>query len=167
MTNCKEFVLDDATAITAFPVADVPAGTAAWQLHPVISRTGDGFSPTLSRAVTIGQWRAAYGGTAAAALIPIRRNTGKARDSEGDGVEGRLHTVSVSCQVDDRDPAVWARLLSLERTPSHLLLTFRDGTTQAFVAATRDTYVCNVERDGAKTSVTFRIQCVMGIQLMA
>lgn len=167
MNNCKEFVLDDLMAITAIPVDDVAVNNEAWQLNPTIRNTGDGFSPVLTNAITIGLQKATYGNTTAKALIPIKRFTGKAKDEEGDTVAGRLHTVTVNCEVDEREPDVWAHLLSLERTASHLLLTFRDGITQAFVNATRDSYLCNVERDGAKTSVAFRIQCLMGIQVIA
>lgn len=163
MNNCKEFVLDDAIAVTAIPIDDMNIATAPWQLNPVIQRTGDGFSPTLTHAITIGLRPAATGGT----LVPIHRNTGKANDEEADSVAGRLHTVTVNCQVDEREPEIWTHLLTLERTPSHLLLTFRDGSTQAFVAATRDAYTCTTSRDGAKTTVSFRIQCLMGIQTIA
>jgi hypothetical protein len=73
--------------------------------------------------------------------------------------------VTVNCQIDDRDPSVWTKLLTLERTPSHLMLTFRDKI-RAFVQANKDTYLCTVDRDGAKTSVQFRIECLMGIQML-
>ena len=79
---------------------------------------------------------------------------------------GRLHTVTVQCEVDDRDGTVWADLLKLERTPAHLLLTFRGGI-RAFVQGSIDTYHCEVERDGAKTSVQFKVQSLMGIQLIS
>jgi hypothetical protein len=167
MTNCKEFVLDDLMAVTAIPVSDFSPGFAAWQLTPTIPSAG--FSPTLTRAIVIGQKPAVAGGR----LIPIVKLTGKAKDDETDSVAGRLHKVAVTCQVDDRDLSgddsgmtVLDYLLSLERTPSHLLLTFRDGTTRGFVQATGDTYICTVERDGAKTSVAFHIQNTMGIQLI-
>lgn len=159
MTQCSEFVLDDLMAITAIPVADYTPGFAAWQLRPTIPSAG--FSPTLTRAIVVGQRPAVAGGR----LIPIMKFTGKAKDDESDSVAGRLHKVTVTCQADDRDPAVWDHLLALERTPSHLLLTFRDGT-RGFAQATADTYICTVERDGAKTSVAFHIQCLMGIQLI-
>ena len=159
MTQCSEFVLDDLMAITAIPVADYSPGFAAWQLTPTIPSAG--FSPTLTRAIVVGQQPAVAGGR----LIPIMKLTGKAKDDESDSVAGRLHKVTVTCQADDRDPAVWDHLLALERTPSHLLLTFRDGT-RGFAQATQDTYTCTVERDGAKTSVAFHIQCLMGIQLI-
>lgn len=159
MTQCSEFVLDDLMAITAIPVADYSPGFAAWQLTPTIPSAG--FSPTLTRAIVVGQRPAVAGGR----LIPIMKFTGKAKDDESDSVAGRLHKVTVSCQADDRDPAVWDHLLALERTPSHLLLTFRDGT-RGFAQATQDTYTCTVERDGAKTSVAFHIQDLMGIQLI-
>lgn len=159
MNNCKEFVLDDMMAITAIPVADVTIGAAAWQLQPTIPAAA--FSPSLASAVTIGQQPATAGGM----LIPIIRKTGKAKDSESDSVAGRQHAVSVSCDVDDRDSAVWNLLQILERTPSHLLLTFRGGV-QAFVQATQDTYQCLVERDGSKTGVQFSIGNLMGIQLI-
>lgn len=160
MTNCKEFVLDDLMAVTAIPVSDFSPGFAAWQLTPTIPSAG--FSPTLTRAIVIGQKPAVAGGR----LIPIVKLTGKAKDDETDSVAGRLHKVTVTCQVDDRDGGVWADLLTLERRQSHLLLAFRDGTTRGFVQATGDTYICTVERDGAKTSVAFHIQNTMGIQLI-
>ena len=166
MNNCKEFVLDDVMAITAIPVSDFIPGVSSWQLRPTID--GDGFAPPLTSAITIGQQPA----SADALLIPIMRTTGKAKDAESDSVSGRLHTVSVSCEVDTRDLSpddtgrtVLDHLLLLERTPSHLLLTFRDGQ-QGFVQATQDTYMCEVERDGAKTSVQFKVQCLMGIQMI-
>lgn len=158
MTTCKEY-RDDVMAITAIPITDFNLGTAQWQLTPTIVKTG--FSPTLSTAITIGVTPATTNGT----LIPIVRTTGKAKDDESDSVAGRLHTVTVNCQVDERDTSVWDNLLTLERTPSHLLLTFRD-TTQAFVAATEDSYIFTYDRDGAKTSVQFRIQNYMGIQTL-
>ena len=160
MNNCKEFALDDLTAVTAIPVADYSPGTAAWQLRAAIPASD--FSPVLTGAIVIGREPAVPGG----ALVPIVRATGKAKDAESDSVAGRLHTVTVTCEADDRDPSAWDVLLRLERTPSHLLLTFRDGT-RGFASATRDTYVCEVERSGAKTSVSLRVQDLMGIQLLA
>lgn len=159
MNNCKEFYLDDLLAVTAIPVADYTPGAAAWQLKPTIP--DESFSPTLTNAIAIGLQPAVENGR----LVPIVRNSGKAKDDESDSVAGRLHTVSVSCEADDREGAVWDHLLALERTPSHLLLTFRGGA-RAFVMATEDTYTCETGRDGAKTSVTFRIQDLMGIQLI-
>lgn len=159
MTSCKEFYLDDVMAITAIPVEDYNLGTLAWQLRPVIQE--DTFFPNLENAIVIGMLPAVPGGR----VIPIRKLTGKAKDEESDSVAGRLHTVTVTCQVDDREAEVWDNLLALERTPSHLLLLFRDGA-RGFVSATEDTYLCSVEHDGAKTSVEFRIQDLMGIQLL-
>lgn len=165
MLNCKEYELDDLLAVTAIPVTDFSPGTAAWQLKPVIASAS--LSPTLTNAVAIGL-QPVTGGR----LIPIKRMSGKAKDSEGDSVAGRKHTVSVSCEADDRDLTADSRgetvldhLLRLERTPSHLLLTFRGGQ-RAFVIATDDTYTCEVSRDGAKTSVQFKIENLMGIQLI-
>lgn len=159
MTSCKEYYLDDILAITAIPLADLTVGTLAWQLSPTISE--DDFYPTLDNAITIGIQPATEGGI----LIPIIRNTGKAKDSESDSVAGRLHTVSITCDVDDREGIVWNDLLKLERNPFHLALLFRGGQ-HAFVSATEDNYLCNAERDGSKTTVTFRIQNLMGIQLI-
>ena len=162
-SNCKEFVLDDALSITAVPIDNIPAvsvNSPANSLTKTIGRNG--FAPSLAGAITIGQQPAVAGGI----LIPIKQFTGKAKDDESDSVAGRLHTVTVTCNVDDRELDVWNHLLTLERTCRHLILTFRDGS-RAFVSATEDTYLCNVERDGAKTTVTFRIQNVMGIQLIA
>ena len=170
MNSCKEFVLDDLMAICAIPVANIPAGSPdspANSLSPTIA--ANGFSPSLTGAVVIGQAPATEGG----ALVPIRKHTGKAKDDESDSVAGRLHTVTVTCEVDDRDTSAdrngkrtWDYLLQLERGTFHLLLTFRDGETRAFVAATEDTYLFNAERDGSKTTVTFRIQNLMGVQLI-
>ena len=173
MNNCQEFVLDDLMAVTAIPVGNISAsvaGSPANSLAPSIAvDTITGISGIFAGAIVIGRQPATEGG----ALIPIRKYTGKAKDDEGDGVAGRLHTVSVRCEVDDRDTTPDAGgkslldyLLSLERTPRHLLLTFRDGTTKGFVSATQDTYQCTVERDGAKTSVAFRVQNLMGIQML-
>lgn len=157
MRFCKEFLLADIVSITAIPVIDFIPGDASWQLTPTIP--AGRFSPVLTNAVTIGSPSAAAGG----AVIPIMRATGKAKDAESNSVAGRLHDVTVTCEADDRDPSLWNYLFAIERTPSHLLLTLRDRT-KAFVLATEDTYLCEVERDGAKTSVTFRIQNTMGIQ---
>ena len=159
MSTCKEFHLDDVMAITAIPVTDFNPGFSGWQLQPVIAEAA--FSPALTSAITIGQQPATTDGT----LVPIMRGTGKAKDDESDQTAGRLHKVTVTCQIDDRDPSVWTNLLTLERTPSHLLLTFRDQS-RAFVQASKDTYLCTVDRDGAKTSVQFRIECLMGIQML-
>ena len=157
--SCKEFNLDDLLAITAIPVTDYSMGTRDWQLKPTILNTA--FSPSLTNAITIGIMPATAGGK----LIPIMRASGKAKDSEDDSVAGRKHSVSVSFEADDRESAVWNYLFSLERTPCHLLLTFRGGT-RGFVAATEDTYMCEVDRSGGKTSVSFKIENLMGIQLI-
>lgn len=159
MASCKEFILDDMTAITAIPLSDLAIGTASWQLTPTVP--ADDFSPVLGNAVTIGLQSAEQGAT----FIPIMRKSGKAKDDESDSVAGRLHTVTVNCEVDERDPSVWDNLLALERTPAHILLTFRDQS-RAFVQGSEDTYQCTVSRDGSKITVAFRIQCIMGIQML-
>jgi len=172
MSNCKEFLLEDLMAITAIPVSDIPAGdvdSPVNKLTPTIA--DDDFNPTLDNAIVIGRQAATAGGV----LVPIKRLSGKAKDDTQDSVAGRLHTVTVNCEVDERGGELWAPIaamnnvpcsLRLERTPHHLLLTFRDDT-KGFVAATEDTYQCSIERDGAKVSVAFRIQNLMGIQLLA
>lgn len=163
MTNCKEFVLDDVMAVTAIPLANISASSITSpvnQLSPTLPSST--IVPSmLSSSITIGLQPTVLGGT----LIPIMRKSGKAKDDESDSVAGRLHTVTVTCEADDRDSDVWNHFLALERTPSHLLLTFRDNT-RAFVSATEDTYLCNVERDGSKTSITLRVQNLIGIQLL-
>lgn len=159
MNNCKEYQFDDLMAITAIPIDDYVLSTEAWQLRPTIGTTQ--FSPTLSHAIVIGLQPATVGGI----LIPIRRKTGSAKDSESDSVAGRMHTVTVSCKVDDRNGALWDHLLTLERTPCHLLLTFRGGQ-QAFVAVTQDAYTCEIERSGSETGISFKVYNLMGIQLI-
>ena len=162
MNSCQEINLEDLTQIVAVPLENIPASdpqSAANSLSPTI-REQD-FQYPLTGAVTIGARAAVSGGE----LIPIKRDTGKAKDSGSDAVSGRLHTVTVTAEADDRDGSTWAPLLQLERGAYHLLLTFRGGQ-RAFVSATRDTYLCQTERDSGKTTVTFRIYNIMGMQLL-
>lgn len=156
MSSCTEFVLDDLLAVTVIPVEDYDPGFADWQLHPVIP--SEGFAPSTANAVVIGNPISTN-----LPVIPLVRKTGKASDSESDAVADRAHTVKVSCEADCRDLSVLTTLLRIERTPSHLLLTFRGGK-QGFVQANEDNYVCEVERSDAKTTIQFRIQNIMGIQ---
>lgn len=161
MNNCKEFVLDDLMAIVAIPVADVSASTPSSPVNQLTATiAAEDFN--VDNAIAIGLQPASADG----AYIPIKRKTGKAKDTESDSVAGRLHTVTVTCEVDDRDAGVWGYLLTLSRTPSHLLLTFRDGVTKGFVVGSEDTWLCNTERDGGKTTVTIKIQNLMGIQMI-
>jgi len=158
MSNCKEFFLDDVLAITAIPVANYSQWNAS-ALMPVI-QAGQ-FNPSMTNAVTVGQQPAVAGGS----LVPIVKLTGKARDEESDETAGRRHTVTVSCEVDDRDGGTWTLLRTLETDPRHLILTFRNKE-RAFVAASQDTYRCEVSRDGAKTQLQFHVECLSGIQLV-
>lgn len=158
-------------AITAIPVSDISASdidSPLNRLTPTIP--AEEFNPTLDNAIVIGRQPATDEGV----LVPIERSTGKAKDDTSDSVAGRLHTVSVNCEVDERGGEIWEPIatmsnvpcnLRLERTPHHLVLTFRDGK-RGFVAATEDTYLCTIERDGAKVSLVFKIQNLMGIQLL-
>lgn len=158
MKTCSEILLNDLLTITAIPLGDVSIDTAVWQITPTIPK--DEFSPTLDNAVDIGRRR-----TGENAFATMIRNSGKVKDDTGDSVAGRLHTVSVKCKVDDRDGSARDTLLMLERTPHHLLLTFR-GEQRAFVQATKDSYTCTVERDAAETSVAFKVYNLMGIQML-
>ena len=153
--TCKEFSLDDLMAIIAIPL-DKYVSQGKSEIEPTIDR--DDFSPVYDDdTITIGAV------TPAGSRIPILTGTGKVKDTTSDSVAGRLHTVTVSCDIDQRDSDVWALLLKLERTPRHLILTSRDGTL-FFVQSTQDTYLCSKDRDGEKTTVTFRVQCLMGLQ---
>ncbi len=157
MINCKEFALDDLRAVTAIPLAKyTPSGTAI--LSPTIAN--ESFNPTIDSYAIVIASTASVG-----SLIPIKTSTCKAKDTEADSVAGRLHTVSVDCEVDGRDSSIWPLLLQLEQTPSHLILTSRDGT-RFFVQGSEDTYLCTVERDGDKTSVSFKVQCLVGLQMI-
>ena len=161
MGDCREFALDDLTAIVAIPVTNyTPSGDmAAIMLEPSVN--GSYFSPPVGDGtITIGS--VAPSGSA---LIPIIPGTGRVKDAESLSTAGRLHTVSVECEVDDRDEEVWtdALLQKLERIPRHLLLTSRDGT-RFFVQGSEDTYLCTVSRDGEKTGVSLKVQCLMGVQ---
>ena len=132
MTNCKEFVLDDVMAITAIPLSNISASdpaSPANQLTPTIPASAI-TALMLANSITIGLFPIAKNVT----LIPIMRRSGKAKDDESDNVAGRFHTVTVTCEADERDTDIWENLLALERTPAHLLLSFRDNS-RAFVAA--------------------------------
>lgn len=158
--TCGEYVYDDLLVITAIPVNDYDIGAFPWQVTPNIRNTS--FSPPLNiRTIVIGQQPAVPGGL----LVPMQRGTGSAKDSESDSVAGRKHTVSVECEADERDPSMRDILLRLERTPSHLLLTFRNGV-QGFASATIDTYQCSVDRSGGKTSIKLELENLMGIQII-
>lgn len=157
--NCKEFYLDDVMAIVAVPVDDYDFWPYVSPLQPTIASAD--FSLPMTNAIVIGQQAATDGGE----LIPIIKLTGKAEDAEDDSVAERKHTVTVKCEVDDRDHGTWPLLRTLEIAPRHLLLTFRGGE-QAFVAASEDTYKFSVSRSGAKTSVQFRIESISGLQII-
>lgn len=158
MNNCKEY-RGDVAAITAVPFSDIAIGATTWQVTPTIN--SENFNPTLTEAITIGVKAATPGGY----LIPVVRDSSSIKDDENDSVAGRLHTVAVKCDVDDRDSEVWDYLFTLERTPFHLLLTFRDGQ-RGFVQATEDTYTCEVTREDNKTSISLTIRNLMGMQLI-
>jgi len=174
MNSCTEFVLDDLMAIIAIPVGNIaPSSADSPALEKAKTVAGNFSGHYYPDTIVIGRspvkqtvQKGGASETFTSGLIPIIQATGKAVDDESDSVAGRMHTVKVTCKVDDRDSAVWDRLLELERTPRHLLLTFHDGVTQGFVTATQDTYLCEVGREGAKTSVTFRIQNLMGVRLV-
>ena len=158
MSNCNEFYLDNMMEVVAIPINDYNHWNAS-ALQPTISK--DDFEPTLDNAIVIGMDPV----NDKRYLIPIRPGSGKANDDEGDSVYGRKHTVVVSCEVDSRYDGILSLLRTLELTPCHLILTFRNNN-RAFVAATQDTYHCKVSRDGSKTQVQFRIECISGIQLI-
>lgn len=155
--SCKEFILDDLTAIVAIPIEKyTPSGKTA--ISPTIAKAS--FSPTIdSTAITIGTT------AQAGSLIPIIRSTGKVKDAEAVATAGRLHTVNVDCEVDGRDADTWNTLRKLERQAKHLILTSKDGT-KFFVYGSEDTCLFQVDRNGSKTSVSFRLQCLMGLQMI-
>jgi hypothetical protein len=170
MSNCKEYMLDDLMAITAIPVSDIAAGDVSSpvnKLTPTLEE--DEFGPSLDNAIVIGLM-----GGGGAVLVPIKRLSGKVKDDVQDSVAGRGHTVTVTCEVDERGGELWAPVPTLdnmpcsqrlERVAHHLLLSFRDGT-RGFASCTDDTYLCTIDRDGAKVNVTFKIQNIMGVQLL-
>jgi hypothetical protein len=162
MGSCKEFALDDLMAIAAVPVSKyTPSGTT--MLAPAITDEDtlemlDGIVD--ADAIVIG--KSSKNGSA---LIPIMRGTGKVKDSENLNTAGRLHTVSVECEVDDRESEAWTLLHRLERMAAHLILTSRDGS-RFFVQGSDDTYLCTVNRDGEKTGISLKVQCMMGAQMI-
>lgn len=162
MNACSEFVLDSVVEITAIPLSAYNA--SATMLSPVIIASA--FNPTFnSDTVVVGLTKAVSSGNPVGSLIPIVHDTAKVKDSESDNVAGRLHSVSIECQVDDRESDRWQTLLLLERTPRHLILKLRDGS-RVFVMATEDTYLCTMQRGDGKTSLSWRIQNLMGLQLV-
>ena len=158
MNNCSEFVLDDVMAITAIRISAYT--DIRTMLSPVIPSSD--FFPVIDQtAIVVGVMPAISGGQ----LVPIIHSTGKVKDSESDNVAGRQHTVTVECSVDDRDSDAWSILQTLERTPHHLILTLRDNS-RVFVRATQDSYLCQVARGDGKTSVSFKVHNLMGMQLI-
>lgn len=162
MNACSEFVLDSVVEITAIPLtAYNPTATL---LSPVIDASG--FNPTLNNdTIVVGLAKAVSSGNPVGSLVPVIHGTTKVKDSESDNVAGRLHSVSIDCEVDDRDSNTWQTLYTLERTPRHLILKLRDGSC-VFVMASEDTYLCTMQRGGGKTSVSWRIHNRMGLQLV-
>lgn len=158
MTNCKEFALDDLMAIVAVPVGKY-APSSATILSPTID-VEELDDIVDADAITIGTMP-----QDGSALIPIVKGTGKVKDSESLDTAGRLHTVSVECEVDDRDSEVWTLLHRLERMAAHLILTSRDGS-RFFVQGSENTFLCTVNRDGEKTGVSLKVQCMMGVQML-
>ena len=167
MVNCKEFALDDLMAIVAVPVGKYTPSSTTSELDQI---TRVMLMPTIDAetlddivdadAIVIG--KTSQNGSA---LIPIIRETGKVKDSESLDTAGRLHTVNVECEVDDRDSEVWTLLHRLERMAAHLLLTSRDGS-RFFVQGSEETFLCTVNRDGEKTGVSLKVQCMMGVQML-
>ena len=158
MNNCSEYVLDDMVAITAIPIDDYEA-IGSTSLEPTIKAAD--FAPSLINAIVVGIYPAEAGGV----VIPIVKSTGKVKDSESKNVAGRSHNVNVECDIDDRDASLWPVIVNLERNAYHLLLTLRDGT-RTFVQATEDSYMCTSERGSGKTSLTFKVHNMMGMQLI-
>ena len=156
--SCKEFALDDLMAIVAVPVGKyTPSGATI--LSPTID--GEELDGIVDAdAIVIG--KSSQNGSA---LIPIIRDTGKVKDSESLNTGGRRHTVNVECEGDDRDSEAWTLLHRLERMAAHLLLTSRDGS-RFFVQGSEDTFLCTVNRDGEKTGVGLKVQCMMGVQML-
>jgi len=125
-------------------------------LSPVINQ--EDYNPVYdSDTITIGRM------AGAGLLVPIKNSTGKVKDTSSDSVAGNLHTVNVTCEVDDRDSNIPSILRKLKNTPAHLELTSMNGE-RFFVQSSTDTYLCSIERDGAKVSVSLRVQCTMGLQ---
>ena len=176
MNNCKEYYLDDARAIRAIPISEkaVDGKVAVDETDP--TSPANRLTPTIDSemfiitddTIFVGRYRPVEYEMVRddVAFIPMQPGTGKVKDTQDDSVAGRLHTVTVTFDADDRESEVWANLLTLERTPCHLELTFRDGKTRAFIAGSEDTWQCNTNRDGSKTTVTIRMQNLMGVQLM-
>lgn len=154
MVNCKELSLE-VMEIKTIPL-DKYDTSGKISISPTIAETD--FSPLYDDdTITIGT------DTTTGSLIPIMRQTGKAKDTPTDSVAGRIRTVTVSCDIDQRDDEIWDLLLQLEREPRHIILTTRDGSVY-FCQAMIDTYTCTDERDAEKVTVTFKVQCLMGLQ---
>lgn len=159
MPSCNEFSFDNLSEIIALPLDAYTPGEE--MLLPVIPERF--FNPAIGeRTIVIGHTTNIEGATAGA-LVYLISGTGEVKDSESLQVAGRLHTVSVGCKVDDRDPDVLTFLQRLEDVPHHLILTSRNGE-RAFVYATEFTYMCTTERDKGSTSLQFVINNMKGMQ---
>ena len=160
MNACSEYALDGVVEITAIPLSAFNATSVL--LSPVID--GPDFSPSLGAStIVVGLRRAVAYGSPVGRLVPIIHDTAKVKDSESDNVAGRAHSISVECDVDDRESSTWETLRILERTPHHLILTLRD-TSRVFVLGTEDAYLCTVERGNGKTELTIKLKNFMGMQ---
>ena len=149
MANCREFALDDLAAIVAIPVwKQCGTGMSVESLAGLVQDED---------SIVVGSF------VRAGSLIPILHATGKVSDTVSDTVAGRLHTVTVKCDVDIRNPEVVPFLRRLQQTPSHLILTSHNGDRFG-VYATEYTYLCETEQDDEKTPLSIRIQSVMGLQ---
>lgn len=155
MTDCTEFFLDDLKTIIAIPV-DKYSPDVKFMLSATINQ--EDYEPVYDSDTIV------IGGIAnTGLLIPIIIGTGKIKDDTSDNVAGRLHTISVTCSVDDRNSEVWNTLIKLENTPSHLEIISKNGE-RFFVQADKDTYLCTTERDGSKRTVSLRIHNIAGCQ---
>lgn len=159
--SCREFALDDVAAITAIPLTKYTETDTL--LSPVINT----FSPVFDAStIVIGQVRQQVSGSGVGSLIPLISSSASVKDTETLGVAGRAHTSDVECEVDDRDADVWQTIQTIERAAHHLILLCKSGD-RFFVRASEDTYTCTTSRDGKKTSLSFKIHSLMGLQKIA
>lgn len=152
---CTEIPLYDVQSIDAVPVADVWISAAAY-LATELRNSDFVIDPT--RLVRIAAQDAGAG------IVPLLLTTrGGIRDEESDGVAGRVHTVTLTADVNEKAASSRAALRRLELRPHTLLIRFIDGRS-ALVVATKDSYLVTTSRDGSKAAITLRIHTAEGLR---
>lgn len=107
--------------------------------------------------------RIAHEEDAANTVVMIAGMRGSIKDDESDSVAGRIHTVTLTADVNESSASTRSSLRRLESRAHALLLYFRDGR-MGLVQCDRDSYLTTVARGETHSSIQMRIQDLLGIQ---